>query len=60
MRFNLDIEIGNDAMLTAEDVAMALEATAKRLRMYSVDEEVQMNIRDANGQRVGFWELYEE
>ena len=60
MKFKMEVSLGNEAMKTAEQVAMALEATAKRLRMYSVDKKVQLSIRDGNGNRVGSWELSEK
>ena len=61
MRFKMEISLGNDAMHTAEQVAMALEAIAKRLRMYyPMSKEVQLSIRDGNGNRVGSWELSEK
>lgn len=48
--FSLKITMGNDAMLTPEDVAAALRAVAKRLE----DGNGQGgNIRDLNGNTVG-------
>ena len=51
--FELSIEMGNDAMQDAEDVASALERVVARLRAGSV----QGTVVDDNGNRVGSWKL---
>lgn len=58
MRFELVINLGNDAMNTAEDVAEALRATATHLEVqYSeLDPTLKGVIHDANGNQVGRWE----
>lgn len=48
-KFRLEIQLGNDAMQDAQDVARALEATARRMRQG--DESGK--IMDANGNSVG-------
>ena len=53
MSFTLNIETGNAAMLTAEDVADALMTAAKDLR----DGHDHRPIYDYNGNRVGSWTL---
>lgn len=53
--FTLTIDLGNDAMRTAADVADALEAVAARVRADGLQAHAQ-SIRDANGNRVGSWE----
>jgi len=56
--FSLTLAMGNDAMLTAVDVATALEQTAASLR-----KETEFlagrssNIRDVNGNTVGKWRV---
>lgn len=65
MVFTLKIELGNDAMQTGEDVALALEQVALNLtrRIGSLNLErdkrehnVPGLIKDANGNTVGKWE----
>jgi Flp pilus assembly protein TadG len=51
--FKLSIELGNDAMQTAEDVANALQDIADELASGASDG----HIRDDNGNTVGTWEL---
>lgn len=54
MRFQLKIQLGNDAMQEPEDVARALERVAEQLR------EVGWRgapVRDMNGNRVGEWSV---
>ena len=53
--FRLRIELGNEAMQTAEDVAEALRRTAKRLEMIGQ----QGPILDTNGNLVGGFEFHE-
>lgn len=54
MKFQLEIELGNDAMQTTEDVAEALEQVAKEL---SLIVSGWGSIRDRNGNKVGTWKL---
>ena len=51
--FKLKIELGNEAMLTPEDVADALETVAAKLR----NGNRQLPIFDTNGNKVGDYEL---
>lgn len=51
--FELKIEMGNELMLNAHDLALALEGVVFRLR----DGESIGLIRDLNGNTVGEWEL---
>ena len=65
MKFNLEIEMGNDAMLTRQDVAQALVALSKRLvdeRFTPQDEDLtdEGSVLDTNGNSVGTWEFKEE
>lgn len=71
MKFKLDIEIGNDAMRTVDDVNNALLRVAHEvwdLRGYSpeADEERMSTgvldgfIRDENGNTVGQYGFFEE
>lgn len=65
-KFTLEIELGNDAMQTSDDVAKVLEAVADRLvkREYLEDmevlETVTKGIKDANGNTIGSWRIGEE
>ena len=52
--FTLNIELGNAAMMSTEDVADALEILVDRLRYES---EASGVIRDYNGNKVGRWEV---
>lgn len=54
MRFTLEIELGNEAMQTADDVAEALERTARQLRHLDHGE---FAIFDLNGNKVGAWDM---
>lgn len=60
MQFTLTIELGNDAIQSAADVATALERVATTLRGRSGREELALlgdpnPIRDINGNTVGTW-----
>jgi hypothetical protein len=52
-KFTLNIELGNEAMQTGEDVARALRAVAKKLDGGADSGRVQ----DENGNTVGEWDL---
>ena len=57
--FTLSIELDNDAMQTASEVAEALRALADRLERGDLTEETTPhggNIMDANGNTVGSWQ----
>lgn len=60
MRFNISIKLGNDAMQSGDDVARALTILAGKLAD-SYDglalPETDGVIYDANGNRVGTWEV---
>lgn len=53
MTFSLEIEMGNDAMMRASDVAKALREVATTLENERTRKEGR--IRDANGNTVGSW-----
>jgi hypothetical protein len=62
MRFELKIELGNDAMRTPANVASALRTIAKSglealYGRFTVGD--YGTIRDVNGNTVGGWELVE-
>lgn len=64
MKFTVEIELLNDAMQTADDVAQALRETADRLvdtmgGNENLDEHEGKfrNIRDINGNTVGIWQI---
>lgn len=63
MTFTLSIELGNEAMLTYNDLALALRAVAANLGIDGDDKIEDADdwdrrgvIRDLNGNRVGQWE----
>jgi hypothetical protein len=57
-RFTLQVTIGNEAMLTGDDLADLLRKLANRV---SGDmprpDGTRWPVRDANGNRVGTWEI---
>ena len=57
MRFKLKIDLGNDAMLTYDDLAMALHRVADKLKdHYGVAMgEAEGAVIDENGNSVGRW-----
>jgi hypothetical protein len=65
MKFTLTIELGNDAMQTAEDVGFALQARAVELINLGAASMATLSpggdhsriIRDFNGNPVGKWEV---
>ena len=57
-KIKLEIELGNDAMLTGRDVARALRELAKRLADSDLEEETGGCIKDLNGNTVGKWEVW--
>lgn len=61
MKFILEIELGNDAMLTLGDLAAALRCVALKLDDIDdglpVEEDEIGGIMDDNGNRVGKWEV---
>ena len=59
MKFELEIELGNEAMLNAEDVAATLAQVAHELKFSRVSSGINGNIRDINGNTVGSWEFTE-
>lgn len=56
--FTLRIELGNDAMQTAQDIAEALRDTAVRIGYGAVIGTTETGrIHDANGNEVGQWSI---
>ena len=58
MKFFLEIELGNDAMLTAEDIATALLRTKTAVEHSTVGAMKSQGpgkVYDRNGQPVGRW-----
>lgn len=55
--FRLEVELGNEAMQTVEDVAQALE---DRVMEALLRGEPEGRIRDTNGNTVGRWRVDEE
>lgn len=64
MKFLLEIDMGNEAMQGPDDLAHALDRTAKRIAsgemaLHPHDGDTA-KIRDANGNTVGSWRLVAE
>lgn len=63
MKFTLEIELGNDAMQTAQDVLIAMSQTfyqCHRMDAYhSLNKPETGLLRDINGNTVGKWEVTE-
>lgn len=60
MKFKLEIELGNEAMLTSHDIAEALRDVMRKLRKDSEDsleEAFKGRIKDLNGNTVGGWQI---
>lgn len=61
MHFQLRIELGNDAMQTADDLGRALIDLGERLHAIGAQPDnwhaTAGPVRDDNGNRVGEWEL---
>jgi uncharacterized protein YdbL (DUF1318 family) len=59
-QFKVTIQLGNDAMLDAEDISGALKEVAETITGYAINvsekASVRGFIRDVNGNRVGWWE----
>jgi hypothetical protein len=53
MKFTLDIELGNDAMQTANDVGLTLVEWGCKLRGCNFEDEKLASIFDTNGNNVG-------
>lgn len=61
MTFTLDINIGNDAMQSSDDLAAALRRIADQLETYPLDHlfsDGPGRIHDLNGNTVGRYWLY--
>jgi hypothetical protein len=64
IKFKAEVELGNEAMLTAGDVAEVMEKIAADLRDgdpgRSLDRPdfLTVNVRDRNGNTVGYWEVH--
>jgi hypothetical protein len=58
-RFELKIELGNDAMQTGADVARALRKLAEHMEDTDLETPIDRpdsgHVRDTNGNRVGIW-----
>lgn len=59
MTFHLEIELGNDAMQSGEDLARALKQVAKYLAFNTckLTQADGKKIMDANGNSVGQWSV---
>lgn len=55
MKFKLEIEMGNDAMLTAWDVIKAVKRVMSRLTISDFNVGSRGRIMDVNGNKVGSW-----
>lgn len=60
MNFSVNIQLGNEAMETGDDVARALRKIASDVSEHGViadADEVRVGIRDENGNTVGYWKV---
>lgn len=64
MKLKVEIEIGNDAMVTGDDLARAVHRVAESVANILDDGEpikhsllASSNVRDDNGNRVGSWSI---
>lgn len=55
-KFTLEIEIGGSAMMTGEDLALALDGIANKIKWGGLTENLG-RIQDRNGNTVGTWEM---
>jgi hypothetical protein len=62
MKLTVSVEIGNDAMMTGDELAAAVKRASKSIKnIYEGGEPIgeatfiRNNIRDDNGNRVGWW-----
>lgn len=58
-RFTLEIELGNDAMRSDEDIARALKGVAEKVEYDGIISKLPKRIRDINGNTVGHYEVRE-
>ena len=62
-QFTIEIDLGNDAVQTADDIAQILYATADRIIDVTGSDPLTehvgafKNIRDLNGNTVGLWQV---
>jgi len=58
-KFFLEIDLGNDAMKTPEDIGGALQRVGRMVEQTHDPKfgEWKNNIRDINGNKVGFYEV---
>lgn len=62
MKFIVEIELGNDAMRTADDVLKSIRRSLERLPRDEAFEDYEHDwpsgqLRDVNGNKVGEWEV---
>lgn len=61
MKLKIEIEIGNDAMLTGEDLAYAVRRVAQSVESVLGEDAIKPSTivagtsRDDNGNKVGWW-----
>lgn len=62
-QFTIEIELGNDSVQTADDIAQILYSTADRIIDVTGSDPLTehvgafRNIRDLNGNTVGLWQV---
>jgi hypothetical protein len=59
MKFTLEIELGNDAMMTGADVIKSLKNSLKDEEELPLDEGTAGMLWDENGNTVGKWSVSE-
>lgn len=61
MKFTLEITLGNEAMVTGYDIAVALDTAAKQVNSNASFDRITKGrkVLDHNGNTVGFWKIEE-
>jgi hypothetical protein len=57
--FHLEINLGNEEMQDAEDIAFALERAARHIRSEEYSSTSTKKVFDRNGNKVGFFGIHE-
>lgn len=55
----MEIELGNDAMQTGEDIATAMQKVSFIIEEARIEEGLKTHIFDGNGNNVGFLKIVE-
>ena len=53
--FTVELELGNEAMQTQDDIISALKNVIRQLPSVAMSKGIAVKIKDANGNTVGKW-----